>query len=74
MYSSFGVKFYSEQESGGWRISDPLSLGGTMLVARIRLSSPASLPFPDMSKMEQTDVSADRQTHPKVQIAHPRAL
>jgi hypothetical protein len=28
----------------------------------------------DMSKMEQTDVSADRQTHPKVQIAHPRAL
>jgi hypothetical protein len=42
-----------------------------MLLARIRPSSPASLPFPDMSKMEQTDVSADRQNHQKVQIAHP---
>jgi hypothetical protein len=49
----------------------PAFPGGTMLLARIRPSSPASLPFPDMSKMEQTDVSADRQNHQKVQIAHP---
>ena len=31
----------------------------------------AALPSLDMSKMGQTDVSADREHHPKVRIAHP---